>query len=103
VQPQNDQAEEIRLIRRFDTLEQRLDTLEEEHYKLEQKHGDLQKKHDGMVQSSVVVALSCLLTFLGYHFSLFFSCLHGDRSGIRTLNLAIELVSPAPPPSTARR
>ena len=97
VQPQNDQAEEIRLIR------ERLDTLE-------QKHGDLQKKHDQMV----FLALSCSLTFvvllflelemaaqrdlLTVFFFCFFFAAFSVRSGIRTLNLAIELVSPAPPP-----
>jgi hypothetical protein len=107
VQPQNDQAEEIRLIRRFDTLEQRLDTLEQRLDTLGQKHGDLQRMVQSITSWVVLLALSCLLTFLGYNEQfwvfallsyLFLAYLLGDRSGIRTLNLAIELVSPAPPP-----
>ena len=52
VQPQNDQAEEIRLIR------ERLDTLE-------QKHGDLQKKHDGMVAVFRVFGICGFILGLG--------------------------------------
>ena len=53
VQPQNDQAEEIRLIR------ERLDTLE-------QKHGELQKRHDGFFFGSFLSFLSFFDAFFRF-------------------------------------